>query len=252
VARFHNQQAKLGNIASAISRYVQLTWQARELRGKCPFCSGARADNLIVSPAYDDRAKCWYAYAPERWRCLDCCSQEFGNTAEGFVQLARKAGLPEGKPRKPRAEPRRAPLRWERVRPLLGSYPNLAAPWLGAPLTVQEERDAQGKCLGYRATYPKAGPMHWMFIRYFEHDPGMWKCRRPPLRERVAALFPEVPSEVARRIQGRARVSVTELLAGENASSYRAKAIAWALRGLGWTRRREGSGQRRWYYVPIP
>jgi hypothetical protein len=238
----------LSGIARVIGRYVQLTWQGRELRGECPFCGLA---GLTVSPAHDNRAKQYDAYWPDHWRCLSCGSHELGNTAEGFIRLAREAGLTEGRPRKPMLEPRRAPLRWQRVRPPLGSRPNLAPPWLGTPLAVREERDGQGRCLGYRATYSRVGMMCWIFIRYAPHDPGMWKCRRPALRERIAALFPDVPGEVARRIQGRARVSVTELLAGENASGYRAKAIAWALRALGWTRRREGSGQRRWYYVPI-
>jgi hypothetical protein len=113
---------------------------------------------------------------------------------------------------------------------------------------VEVERDVQGRLYGYRATYERVGPMRWIYVRYSD-DLGMWKCRRPPLRERIATLFPQIPAEVAKHIQGRARVSIAELSAGDNPSGYRAKAIAFALRGLGWIKRREGSGQRRYFYA---
>lgn len=234
-----------GIVARTVSRYTQLTRRGRELHGNCPFCGEPQ---LCVFPARDDRAKRWDAQPRnEGWFCLGCGLHDRGNTAEAFTKLAQEYGLTAGEPREPITEPLRT-VRWARSLPPQGSRPNLAAKWLGTPLSVEIERDGQGRLYGYRAVYERVGPMRWIYVRYSENF-GEWKVRRPPLRERIATLFPQIPNEVAKKIQGRARVSVAELSAGENLSGYRAKAVAFALRGLGWIRKREGTGRRKHYYL---
>jgi hypothetical protein len=222
-------------IADAAGRYVQLTWQGRELRGECPGCG---LPSLCVDPAR------------ERWRCFSCGAHDTGDPVEAFIRLARECGLQEGELREPLRPALRSMPRWERVRPPQGSYPELAPPWLGTPLRVEEERDEHGRHSGYRATYPRMGSMRWIYVRYAAHDPGHWKVRRPPMRERLALRFPAIPGEVAQRVQGRSRVSVSEfLLDGEKRSGHKAQAIAHAIRALGWQHKREGTGRRQRYYV---
>jgi hypothetical protein len=107
--------------------------------------------SLAVNPAYDNRAKQYDAYWPDRWRCFSCGMQDFGDTAEAFLRLAREAGLAEGKPRKP--HPERLPrLWWERAVPPWGSRPDFSLSWLGAPIMIEEEHDAQGRVYGYRVS----------------------------------------------------------------------------------------------------
>ena len=222
-------------IEDAASRFVQLTWSGRELRGECPGCG---LPQLVVDPKR------------QHWRCYGCGEHERDDTAQGFLRLAQARGLTEGEPREPlRPAPRPMP-RWERVRPPQGSYPDLAPPWLGSPLRVEEERDEHGRHCGYRAIYPRMGSMRWIYVRYVPHDPGHWKVRRPPMWERLALRFPAIPGEVAQRVQGRSRVSVSEfLLDGEKRSGHKAQAIAHAIRALGWQHKREGTGRRQRYYV---
>ena len=221
-------------VIEAVSRFVQLTWEGNELRGECPGCG---TGNLYVTPGRN------------RWACYGCNCHDAGDSAEAFACLAKQCGLPEREPRHvPERKFQQLP-RWERVTPPLGAYPDLAPQWLGEPLAVHEQRDSHGKLVGVRAHYAKGEVRDWIYTRYSVHDPGEWRARRPHLRERVAMRHPSVPEEVAKYVQGRSRVSVTELLAGESPHSYRAKAIAFSLRALGWVRKREGLPSRRWYYV---
>lgn len=238
----------MGIVAETVSRYVQLTKKGRELRGTCPFCGESR---LCVYPARDDRAKqCDAIPRSEGWACFGCGLQDKGSNAESFIALANEYGLTAGKPREPIIEPLKT-IRWARVLPPEGSRPDMAPKWLGKPLSVTVERDEQGRLFGYRVTYDLAGDRRWIYIRYGEHDPGMWKCRRPPHRERVIALYPEMYDFVANYINGRNLVSVRELIQGENAKGHKAKAAAFALQRLGWIRKHKIiRGHNIYYYVP--
>lgn len=224
-------------IADTVSRFVQLAWEGWELRGECPGCGLLR---LVVSPLR------------QLWRCYGCGEHEFADdSADGFARFARACGLKEGEP----IEPLRIPIRigrWERVIPPTDSRPNWSLPWLGEALDAQELRNERGERAGFRVTYSKAGPMLWVYVLYGSDNRGCWKVQRPPIRERLAIRYPEMPGMVARLVQGRVQVRIGDFLRGGKPCSYEAQAAAHAIRALGWIHKREGSGTRRRYYVRAP
>lgn len=238
--------SKTQHLVSRVSRYVQLTKHGNEYRGQCPSC---KTFKLSVRLAYDNRAKQWNSHGPDSWRCFSCGAHEiYGSTLEGFMSLVRECKLTQGK-FKLLPEPINRPW-YEVVQPPQGSIPNMTTRWLGAPVKIEEECTA-GRLMTYKATYTENRVMRWQFIRYSESDPGQWKVRRLPMRERYAVLFPGLAEEIAKQVQGRSRVTVAGLIA-ESGRQYRrhlAQAVGKALRALGLPQRQNSQKPRSWYYV---
>jgi len=235
-----------GKLAKTISRYVQLTYKGRELHGDCPFCE---TPSLRVLPKRDE-ADGNYPHRPENWACLNCGAHDHGNTAEDFVSLADKHNLKAGDVRKPIKEPLKG-IRWTQVLPPEGSRPEFDQQWLGTPLSIEEEFK-DNKLSSYKVTYEKHGTRRWIFVRYGDNDPGSWKCRRLNIRERVMAMYPEVPKEVAEKIKGRKAIRLSDLTDAK-LRSYKAKAAAFHILSMGWSRQRVSRipGSQYIYKAPL-
>lgn len=225
------------SVAKTASLYTQLTRNGNELRGCCPFCS---ADKFIVFNKSNEIA--------EFWACLNCGLHElWGGTIDALNKLATEHNLiKRTKPFKIRKEPLKT-IRWARCLPPKGSTPDYSGEWLGDTLSVKPEFDAAGRLRGYLAVHSKVGLRHWIYIRWSDADPGCWKCRRPSIYDRVNRQYPDIRDAVAKQIVGRSKVTVPELTGCENPKGYKAKAVAFALRQLGWVKHRNHAVR---YYVP--
>lgn len=152
--------AAVRGLIETVSRYVQLTWEGRQLRGECPFCGESE---LVVQP--------------DRWRCYSCGAHEAGDDLAAFTRLA--VGLVPGVP-KPLLTPARPPLS-ERIK---ARYPEIPA--LVAEYTKGLAPGARLRLLDIAALVPKARRHQWLgsAIAQALRAAGYHRTQAGPTRQR--------------------------------------------------------------------
>ena len=127
----------------------------------------------------------------------------------------------------------------------------LTTPRLGRPIEIQEEFDAAGEFVGYRAVYPCLGPSFPSAVMRWRIEGDRWRPHRVPFRELIAYRYPHVPALVAQAVQGRDEVMIAELRGNAHPNGYLARTIGIALQSLGFRviQRLNATGQRPRIYI---
>lgn len=226
-------------LVKTISRYVQLTHIGREFRGQCPFCASVELSSLVIFNRED-------AYL---WACFQCGAHEMhGGTLSAFGALVERNSIkPLPKPTKPIKRPL-LKCRWTRCLPPVGSRPEFPGP-RRETLSVVPEYDAEGRLWGYLVNHKSAGELRWIYVKYYDTDPGRWRPKRLNIRERIARYYPDMAEILAEKIKGLDKVAVRDLIDHDTLlelKGNKGKAVAFALQKLGWEKRHANWGN---YYV---
>lgn len=218
-------------LAQTISRYVQLTRNGLELRGICPFC---RDNRFIVGNMGRNRTA---------WACMACGAQDrSGGDLGAFKAIVDADGI------RPVSDTPLPPIvassRWVRVLPPEGSYP-VFSKYFANPESVTPEYDDQGRVCSYIVKHPGVSPLRWMYVRFVGVSWGRWKPRPLPWRERLRDKSLSLKDILAERVRGLDIVAVRDLIEYSNSLELKGdkgKAVAIAMRELGWERHRKSWG----------